>query len=443
VLHWSCTAINDLPVDPVSESNEQSVTFTVRMPNASPQSYAMNAQAESDIQAVDVLAFRIDNITGDEYYDYRASGAGITDLSTNEKRFTVTLLKNDTTHYRLVFLANVKDELDALTLSKGALKEPLLRRLLSHTSLKWNVETTGYTPFPMWGESGALMIDNNLTSLTGITLLRSVASIEVYADAAAVTSVFTLEDVYLYNRKIYGRVAPDGIKYDAVNKKVTAPTMPTVNMTEPLNVLGPLHYTVTSTAHKLDSTIYTYEAEAVALGDDFSATCLVVGGTYTPLGIKQYYRLDFVTRDVNGNFEEYRPLLRNHRYQFIINSVTGDGHNSPERAFYDKKGNMGVEILTWNLADMNNVVVKEVHHLSLNRSKMEVAGIGVFYVGVETNHPDGWSATATDTWFSVSSQSGYMKITVNSNAPINGRTGYILVTAGNMTKKFELKQNSL
>jgi hypothetical protein len=447
-LFWSCTTTVDFPIDPAQLGDSiRSVTFTVRMPNATPQSYAMNDFAENDIKTIDVLAFRIDNITNVEYYDYRALGTDMTDVTTNEKQFKVTLVKNDTAHYRLVFLANVRTELETLSPAKNAIKAPLLTRLLSHNPGAWDVTNVTYRAFPMWGESASLMIDDNLTSLAGINLLRSVVSIEVYADHTDVTPDFTLEDVYLYNRKVYGRVAPDGIKYSVVDRKVTAPTIPTVNMTPPLNVLGPLHYAVTPSDHKLERTIYTYEADSVNPGDDFSATCLVVGGTYIPQGRKQYYRLDFMTRDGNGDFQAYRPLLRNHRYQFIVRRVTSDGHNSADSAFYDKKGNLGVEILTWNLADQNNVVVKEMHHLSLNRSDMEVTGTGTFYVGVETNHPGGWTAVrenATDTWYTVDdSQSGYMKITLNSNAPVGGRTSNILVKAGNMTKKFRLKQNHL
>ncbi|MDR0758175.1 MAG: hypothetical protein LBF85_10065 [Tannerella sp.] len=447
-LLWSCTTTIDLPIDPLEEEDGlQSVTFTVRMPNATPQSYAMNDAAENDIQTIDVLAFRIDNITGTEYFDYRAPGTDMTDVSMTEKQFKVTLFKNDTVYYRLVFLANVRSELDVLGPAKNAIKAPLLTRLLSHNPAEWNV-AADYRAFPMWGESDRLRIDNNLGSLTGITLLRSVVSIEVYADDnVAVTDTFTLTDVYLYNRKVYGRVAPDGANYDATGKRVTAPTMPTVNMTTPLNVPGPLHYPVTPTDHKLVRTIYTYEAGKVYPGDDFSATCLVVGGIYIPTGRKQYYRLDFMKKDVSGNFQEYSPLLRNHRYQFIIKRVSSDGHNSPDSAFHNKKGNMEVEILAWNLADLNNVIVKEMHQLSLSRGELTVKGTGEFYVGVATDHPDGWTAVrknAADTWCIVDgSSSDYMKITISSLAPSGGRTAIINVKAGNMTKEFKLTQQSL
>jgi hypothetical protein len=405
----------------------------------------MNDIAENDIRNIDVLVFRVDNATQAEYFDYRVEGSSIVTTDTNEKQFTVTLRKNDTTDCRLVFLANVRDELTAMTMARDTRKELLLERLLSYNSGAWPVETDTYRPFPMWGESDKVRIDDglNLRKPNGITLLRSVVSVEVYADNATVTPRFTLEDVYLYNRKVYGRVAPDGIKYIAVDRKVKAPSIPTVNMTLPLNVPTPLHYPVTPTEHKLTHTIYTYEADSVNSGDDFSATCLVVGGIYVPDGRKQYYRLDFMVKDSEGKFKSYHSLLRNHRYQFIINSVSGDGHNTPDSAFYGKKGNMGVEILAWNLADINNVVVKEMHMLSLNRSSLEVTGQGVFYVGVETDHPEGWTAVPEDAWISVDKQNGYMKITLSTTAPSGGRTGYINVRAGNMTKRFKLVQKSL
>ncbi|MDR1332515.1 MAG: FimB/Mfa2 family fimbrial subunit [Tannerella sp.] len=445
----ACSSSSETPY-PSGPTDEpvQSVTFTVRMPHASPQVYALDDDAENDIQTIDVLAFRIDNYTSAEYYDYRATGYNITSTSSvipYEKQFKVTLQKNDTAHYRLVFLANVKDELDALSLASGAQKESLLARILSHNPAVWNV-TSAYKPLPMWGQSAAVMVNDALATLSEITLLRSVVSIEVYADNAAVTPDFHLEDVYLYNRKVYGRVAPYENYYNATEKKVTAPTMPTVNMMLPLTVWTGQHYTVPSGQYKLTRTIYTYEAAAAANGDDFVATCLVVKGTYIPLGTPQYYRLDFEQRDNLGVFQEYRPLLRNHRYQFIIKRVTGDGHNTQDSAFFSKKGNLGVEILDWNLADMGNMVVKEMNWLNVNRTSITTYSGGEFYVGVETSHTGGWTAElenpADVSWIrAIDCRNDYMQVTLYGyGIPVGGREGNIVVRAGNMTKKINVKQ---
>jgi hypothetical protein len=440
----SCTAIVDVrPVD--SDDGLQTVSFTVRTPYAAtPKTYALDAVSENDIQTIDVLAFRVNNTTLVETYAYRAKGFEITNVSSSEKEFKVTLQKNDTIRYRLVFLANVRSELDAFAYIPGELRAQLMERLTSTNAGAWDV-SAAYKPIPMWGQSANdIFISDAMSPMPGITLVRSIVSIEVYA--GAVEAVFLLEDVTLYNRKTAGRVAPADANFDNVGKVATAPTLPTGAYS---TFTGLLFSVPLISPRQSAKTIYTYEAAAVLPGEDYSATCIVIGGTYIPTGTKQYYRIDFdVRNNVTGDFESYKPLLRNHRYQFLLNSVIGDGHNTADLAFYGKKGQIGVEILTWNLGDLDGTVIKEEHRLSLSQSQMDVAGAGSYigYVGVSTTHPGGWTAereNAGDTWIENvdGSHDNYMVITLAANPPAGGRTGYILVKAGNMVKRFKIVQH--
>jgi hypothetical protein len=416
----------------------QTMTFTVRTPFAAPQTYAMTDVAENDIQTMDVLAFRIDNVTAKETFAYRAEGFDISNKGVSpflEKEFKVTVQINDTVAHRFVFLANVKSVLDAASLVTGTERAPMLAHLLSSTAGAWDV-TSVYTPFPMWGQSGPVYISETTTNLNNITLLRSIVSIEV--DASAVSPSFTLQSVFLYNRKTAGCLAPADANYNATTKVVTAPTLPTSSY----NVLAGLPFTVTAGSQKLEKTVYTYEAAAVANGSDADATCLVVGGTYIPDGTVCYYRLDFEVKDGGGLFQQYRPLLRNHRYRFMINNVTDGGYSTPDNAFYGKKGQLGAEILAWNLSDMENVVVNETFLLGLSSSSM-TASSGIYYVGVWTNHPDGWTAARenpADTWIDAidDSHDDFLAFNLTSNVP--GRTGFIRVKAGNLTKRFKIVQ---
>jgi len=442
----SCTSTTDRPEPPVDDL--QTVTFTVRMPYATPKTYAMTDSTENAIKTTDVLAFRVDKNTLAETYDYRAEGSEIMNTVNTipfEKQFKVTLLKNDSIKYRFVFLANVKSELDAYSLPSkvGVARATLLAQLYSNTTGAWHV-TSPYQDFPMWGQNDPpIAITQSTTGITGITLLRSIASIDVIADAAAVKDSFLLEDVTLYNRKTSGRVAPADANYNTAGKVVTAPTLPVPSSTTFTGLL----FSVPPSTWRSERTIYTYEADSI--GDDYSVTCLVIGGIFVRTGIKQYYRLDFDVRDGLGAFVRYRPVLRNHRYQFTITAVTGDGHNTADLAFYGKKGNMDVEILAWNLGDLDGADIKEEHVLSLSQPSMEVAGAGSYtgYVGVSTTHPGGWTAVrenAADTWItSVNySNDSYMVIELAGSPPASpGRTGYILVKAGNMTKRFKVVQH--
>ena len=417
----------------------RTMTFTVRTPFAAPQTYAMTDVAENDIQTMDVLAFRIDNSTAKETFVYRAEGFDITNKGTTpflEKEFKVTVQVNDTIAHRFVFLANVKSVLDAASLIPGTERAPMLAHLISSTAGAWDV-TSVYTPFPMWGQSNPVYVSETTTNLNNITLLRSIVSIEV--DASAVSSSFSLQSVYLYNRKTAGCLAPADANYNTATKVVTAPTLPT----GAYNVLPGMLFTVTpSGSQKIEKTIYTYEAAAVANGNDAAATCLVVGGTYVPDGGTYYYRLDFEVKDGGGLFQQYRPLLRNHRYRFLINNVTDSGYGTPDNAFYGKKGQLGVEILAWNLSDLENVVVNETYMLSLSSSSIS-ASTGAYYVGVCTNHPGGWTAereNPADTWIASidDSHDEYLAFNLTSNVP--GRSGFIRIKAGNLTKRFKIVQ---
>jgi len=478
-LMTSCVAVETHLVE--DEGDTKTVVFTVRTPYTAPATYAMTDGAENDIQNIDVLAFSYNTSTLQEEFAYRAEGYNIVNVSAAvpyEKQFKVILNKSisSTDQYRLVFLANAKAELDAMTLVAGTEKEQLLSNILKSVPNAWNVASGSYTPFPMWGECQQLVVidgtQSSLTALTGskINLLRSVVSIEV--DGSYVTTDYTLEDVYLYNRYTTGRVAPKGSFYvhggyigeNGVTGTgyVTKPSLPA----SPNVVLGPLHFTVPPfpavDAYKSERTIYTFETDSTVNGDDFNATAIVVGGTYMPTGVKQYYRIDFDHRNsVTSVFESYRPLLRNHRYRIVLNTVTADGHNTPDSAFYGKKGKLDAKVIDWNLGDSSTITVSETHVLavtqtSLLRSHFANDLEGAF-IGVTSNHPDGWTVEVEDSvnnsWLTVDNPVPYrhyddylhcyMYYTSSNMPPAspNYRTGYLIVRAGNLSKKIKVMES--
>jgi hypothetical protein len=466
-LMASCVSVDSHLIDPEAEGDSKTVTFTVRTPYSSPSTYAMSIGEENEIETIDVLAFSYNTITLQEEYSYRAEGYNITSVSAvvpYEKQFKVILNKslNATDRYRLVFLANVKDELDAMYLVGGTEKELMLANILKTVTGAWDV-TTPTMSFPMWGECQQLVVidgtQSSLTSIAGskINLLRSVVSIEV--DGSAVTSQFHLEDVYLYNRQTSGRVAPKGSFYVhggyvgensvAGTGYVTKPSLPN----SPSKVFGPLQFHLPTGVYKSEREIYTFETDSVANGDDFSPAAVVVGGTYIPTGVRQYYRIDFDHRTPApaNTFVSYRPLLRNHRYRMIINQVTADGHNTPDSAFYGKKGKLDVKVIDWNLGDSATVTVSETHTLAISISKTDTliahgaSDTYSGYIGVTSNHPDGWTVTSESSWITVDDPApvkhydGYLHYTIGTGQPtLPGRDGYITVRAGNLAKRIKI-----
>lgn len=88
--------------------------------------------------------------------------------------------------------------------------------------------------------------------------------------------------------------------------------------------------------------IYLFEAKGKEENQALTATCLVVGGTYGTNDKTTYYRLDFLNKEATGSY--YRDILRNHNYQINILDVTGNGYESPDKAFRSDPLNMEDEV---------------------------------------------------------------------------------------------------
>ncbi len=426
----------------VAGDGHQYVTFTVSTPFTSPSTYAMSSSDENAIQAVDVLAFKV--VGTDTTFVYRSTGYQIT-TQTDEtiKKFEVKLRKNDGNNYIFAVIANAGTELNAATMIEGTAKSAVLSFLLSRNSNQWDT-SANFTPFPMWGETQNTMqiVDNTTAIGETVKLLRSVLSIDMQV-GSTVQSTFKLKEVYIYNRKTRGRITPIAAHYDKVNQKVTAASMPTDSPSDPLTILDGLRYE-SSSVIQLKNTIYTYEAPAVANDKTLKATCLVVGGVYDTDTDTTYYRLDFAEYDVSNVFQNYLPLLRNHKYTFTIQNVSEGGYPTPDEAFYGKKASIIATIQIWNLGDMPDVEVSEDYYLkvsqsSFNISKDEYKG----KITVETDYPVAWTAISNDGWITVSDvNSSSFKFTVTENTGGTDRVGTITITVGNLTKTIKISQSA-
>lgn len=423
------------------DKDNQFVTFTVSTPYSTPKSYAMSDVSENAVRSVDVLAFRVEG--GEELYTYRSSGVEIKDGADNTKKeFTVTLRKDDELSYRFVILANVAEELDALSTTQVATKKLLLGRLLSQNNDKWNsASATDYRAIPMWGETkNTMKITDNVKKITDVTLLRSLVSIELIVGASAQND-FKLSEVYLYNRKTRGRVVPIMSHFNQAEMKVTEASMPVDNPADPLTIWDGLQYNSSSETELL-KTIYTYEAPSVSNDKDLDATCIVVGGKYK--NNQTYYRLDFVERNSTGDFLAYMDLLRNHRYTFTITNVTDNGYDSPDEAFFGKKMGMTADVQEWNMSDMSEVVVDENYFLKVSTGLFDIISQEAYYglVTVHTDHPKGWKAETGESWIEITSHAtSFFKFTLH---PISSgsREGRISIKVGNLTKEIKVRQSA-
>lgn len=437
ILSASCSE-EDWNMD-IDDGHEY-ITFTVSAPYNSVPTYAMTEKSENTIETIDVLAFRVE--AGEELYSYRASGKEIKDGANNsQKEFTVSLKKDDDIYYRFVIIANAAKELDELPQAQSATKNQLLARLLSKNSTQWNATSASdFSPIPMWGETKDLKkITEGVKKITDITLLRSLVALDVVVTSSA-QSDFVLKEVYLYNRKTRGRIVPIASHFDANVLKVTAASMPLDTPSDPLTIWAGLKYTSIS-GTELKKTIYTYEAPAVGVNDALEATCLVIGGLYK--SSMAYYRLDFFEKDLKGDFLGYLDLLRNHKYTLNITTVTDEGYETPDEAFFGKKLGMTAEVEAWNMSDMAEVVVDEEYFLRISKGLFDLNSL-IFYgaVTIQTDHPKGWQVSTNNSWITITNKTASsFNFIVNQNSTGSTRVGEILIKAGNLTNKIKINQN--
>lgn len=424
----------------IEDDGYKYITFTVSTPYNTVPTYAMSEESENTIETIDVLAFRSEG--DEEFFTYRASGTEIKNgNNTARKEFTVSLRKDEEIEYRFVVIANAAKEIDDMAKPLTATKSQLLARVLSKNNGAWTSATSSdFIPIPMWGETKDLMkIDKTVHNISDLTLLRSLVAIDIVIETNA-QEHFKMNEAYLFNRKTRGRIVPINSHYNRDEAKVIEASMPTDSQADSLTIQDGLKYETTSATY-LKNTIYTYEAPSVGLTEDVKATCIVVGGLYE--GKQTYYRLDFAEKDAEGTIISYSNLLRNHKYTLNITEVNGVGYETPEEAFLGKKYGVNVEVESWNMSEMAEVVVDEEYYLKVSKGHFEITTPGVYYgtVTARTNHPKSWEAKTTDTWITITTKgSAYFNFSVANNASGVERVGEINIKAGNLTKKIRIVQ---
>ncbi|MCD7973442.1 MAG: hypothetical protein LUG18_12425 [Candidatus Azobacteroides sp.] len=453
LLPGACTEDNEFDRVNGGQHSKDSISISLNflLPGQTiPKTYAISENAENHIKNLDVLAFIIDPDDNTEKFSYRSEGELTTDNGA-EKIFKVTLLKS-TEKYRFVFLSNAKQELDQLgNIEKGTRKEDIVGNLLFRNSAKWEADSdTQFTPFPMWGESQSITINENLTSINDIKLTRMTARMDVALTTDEAKTAFQLESVYIFNRKTRGHIVPNTTSGYWEDGKAAKATMPADNEeNNPLTVVEPIYYIKDPGADvTFFQEIYTFEAEAPASGNANEATCLVIGGIFEDDAKPTYYRIDFLESDK----KTYKDILRNHLYRVNIVKVEGSGHETPEEAFDAKNMNMEAEIVMWEQGEMKDIVFDGQYLLSVSQSEYKFSGGGKIQneLLIFTDYPKGWQASIADdiTWIkNIEPQAGEantkstLKFDVDKNDTEFERTANLIITAGRLNYLVKIIQS--
>ncbi len=376
-----------------TKANEE-ISILLSVPGAdAPSSRSMDGAAENAVTDIDVLVFKVSGTT--ETFAYYQKGTYVTNVLPGsagdpyKTKFKVNLMVE--ADRKIVVVANARAVIDNLfdgnagngEITAGMGKTAVLEQLTLAAAAKWNAAAAGYTPIPMYGElTGAVNIkpgDNFNMALT-----RMLARVDVHN---ATGSNFKVNKVHLAKPMAQGYIAP---VWDADGKTFQgAATAPNIKGAW-TNTTGSLIYdmsAVTTGATGMQQSyggeIYTFETRA-ASGDGDSdaarlgATCLVLEGVYD--GAAYFYRVDFTYDGTNGTTKgAYMPLLRNYKYEVIVDAAEGIGYASYNEALnsYTVPSNLRTRIIHYDESVITNVVSDGQYMLGVEMTEMKIDWTGM------------------------------------------------------------------
>lgn len=417
---------------------------------------------ENGINTVDVLSFKVDpadptNMKKGIFF-YRSQG--VYDAATQSVR--VRLL-SDAAAQTLVVLANVRQQVDALSAAYGEQKETVMGRLLlPATSDKMPDLTSG---MPMWGELPVQAVNETYaqSSMTAptVTMIRSLVKVSIENKVPATipphwsggiyVSFAIMDPPIIYNYRANGRISPDN--FNATAQTVFAPTVPTVSGTvlpRGTHINNPPWQDWGQLFSGSRTHIYLFEMDnssAISSGSALDGCCLVVRGLsndphYSASG---YYRIDLKDYDTNMYFD----LKRNYEYQIqILEIPSNPGASSPDEAF---KGNYNLKckIIPWNEVQ-EEVIVEGNKRLKVDKREFVFPGdiqLGTASLPVNiTTENTNWQISGQPSWISLSQVSGTagipatVTISANSkNFSQNTRSAVLSIRTGNSANELEYR----
>ncbi|MCD8032527.1 MAG: hypothetical protein LUF85_17330 [Bacteroides sp.] len=392
----------------------------------------MTGAQETQVQEVNILVFEP---SGGNFL-YSASAKTITknpENSNNDYKFTAKLEEH--TGCDIVLITNANSAVQAFLTAQGSTpftKATLQSGLNLNTTDsyhdsdgKW--DTTTPALFPMWGERQNLAIAKNAV-IEGIMLHRMVSRINFYVAA----DNFNLREVYLYNSLTTGAILPNATHWDATWKesgaaptdpevgKATAPSLPTgwTYTTSPL-IYSYLNSEVTDKT--CVNEIYTFEAPAGDASAGPANTYLVIGGNYESSTDITYYRIDIAEKNSAGMYE-YLPLLRNHTYEFTLNSVARKGYSTADMAAQAGPENTDVVLIVEHDSELHYFVSDSHYYLGVDQKIVRLPysiSSQTEELKIKTNYPNGWTVKVSDSETDPNVPCTWL--TVNTSVPSTGR----------------------
>lgn len=370
----SCTS--ELAHEPApgggSQAGEALVTLRLQVPGAAAagRTRAITAEAENKVDDLYILAFKVDPDAGTETFDYYVAAKQLTptDATTGQSTWTASL-KVKEHNQTFVMVANalgtnskVNEQIadlvkEGATNKVGLEKMEVLKGLtemLAQDEIENGFNATSH-PLTMYGQTQAVQIGLDKTVTLTVALHRIVARVQVkFEGNAAVATNFSAEEVRLYNFNDRARVIPAFLQETTGADYEQTATIPDGAELYPKKQDGTETVpTYAVTDHKVENTIYLFEAAQPADADDLKRPCLIVKGTYE--GKTGYYRVDFATQDATTGDVTYMDIVRNHSYNITVTNVSGLGSASVQEALKNKAANITASMIKWNDNTVGNI----------------------------------------------------------------------------------------
>lgn len=384
----------------------------------------------------------------------------IVEEANSKKRFMVEVPKGV---LDLITLANSKAVIKAANLQEGMTKSEVASALTFQQTNRWNVNSSNPDYIPFWGEKRDCIVQGN-TSIDGITMLRSLARVDVAVVGEALTE-FKLETVSLYHWQQKMCLLPE--HYDEANKMVTKATDSGSGLTT-TNVLQYFNNDLTTPDEAIEAMIYVNETPNPGVSSFPELPCVVVGGRLD--GQIRYFRIDFKRSEIDT--QNYYDLLRNHLYLIKITDVITNGSGTEEEAYNSIPVGIEWQLQVWEEGNMENVIIEgnqwlkvepgyfifpHNEHLDPQQNVTQYPSAYTSYTfEVETNVSTGWKVkddaiTYTlvgDEWLELSVSSGTNNTTttvemfVKRNPTGGDRTASFIIAAGDIEYVVKIRQTS-
>lgn len=379
---------------------------------------------EEKIESIHVLVFEGGKMQEEVTDIKEISNAG------GKMMLGATTSNNYKSSIEVILLANLGKRVGAFNEYIGETKEEIYQKLVFDYT-QWDISKQA---IPMWGATIIMtpIIKNDLS----VSLYRALGKVNINVKEEVDNFTLTSARVYYANDKGYS--AP---LEEPVDNEIMTPSIP-ADVAQ-FDKDNPLVYEIKDpTMVAIEDRIYIPETNNKTPGTGKKAVYIVVGGKYTGNGLvesgkESFYRIDLKDKESKSVYD----VLRNHLYNFTINSVSSPGTPTPEDALESVVVSMDVTIEAWNETVLRSISDQYSLVTDKSRVSFDEKGETAEVVTVWSDFGENWTIVdVTGGWYELENTGGQIIITTKANYGAS-RTGSFYIQSGKLKKQIIVEQS--